>query len=205
MKKLKLMIMLCAGALMSACANIPDNPSRAAPFSATTPQPSLSQQRAALPRSLNVAEINVVVPYSLNISEGNGYYPYTDIVWRGDPEGDRRVQIKDIFETAFRRGTRSMKGETPIILDVELKRFHSVTDRTRLSVGGVHNIIFDLTIRDARTGAVITPPREVEANLKAYGGIRAIKAEQRGQTQKVRVTGFLARVIQQELGQPFTG
>lgn len=186
------------GALVSGCASVPQVPAPAVSFVAAP------AQTPALPRSISVSKINVAVPYTLKVSEGNGYYPVTDIVWRGDPIGDRRVQIREIFENAFALGTRSMQGETPVVLDVELKRFHSITDRTRLSVGGVHHMVFEMTVRDARTGAVILPARQIETSLKAYGGVRAVKADQRGQTQKVRVTGYLARLIQQELGQPIT-
>jgi hypothetical protein len=182
------MITLGALALLSACAT-------ATPTVTAAPE---------LPASLSVSEINVNVPYSLRISEGNGYYPATDIVWRGDPIGDRRAQIAALFETGFARGTRDMKGDTPLALDVEIKRFHSITDRTRLTVGGVHHMVFDLTIRDARSGQVVAPKREIEVSLKAFGGLQAVQADQRGQTQKVRVTGHLARVIQQALGQPIT-
>jgi len=196
MTRLKSIMVLGLGLLVSACGAIPN---AATPIASTAaPLP------ASLPASLSVSDISVMVPYSLQISEGNGYYPNADIVWRGDPIGDRRAQIRTMMETAFARGTRSMEGTTPVMLDVQVKRFHSVSDRARASVGGVHHMVFDLTVSDARTGAIIAPAREVNVSLRAYGGVKAMQAERRGQTQKVRVTGHLARVIQQELGQPIT-
>lgn len=204
MKRTKLLTALGFGVLVSGCASVPATPTSAPTTSPTASFVAGPVQATGLPASISVSEINVDVPYSLKVSEGNGYYPFTDIVWRGDPIGDRRAQIREIFKTALTLGTRSMQGETPLILDVELKRFHSITDRTRLSVGGVHHMVFEMTVRDARTGATILPAREIDTSLKAYGGIRAVKADQRGQTQKVRVTGYLARLIQQELGQPIT-
>lgn len=185
--------------LLSACATAPETVTKSA-SGVTAPTASV----ALLPGSVSVSEINVDVPFSLRVSEVNTYYPITDIVWRDDPIGERRAQVKAIFETAFTRGTKEMNGDIPLILDVELKRFHSLTDRVRLSVGGVHHMVFDLTVRDARTGEVLIPTREINRSLKAYGGLRAVRAERRGQTQKVRVTGYLARVIQEELGQPVT-
>lgn len=152
--------------------------------------------------SYRVEEINVVVPDSLIVSEINTYYPPGDIVWHGDPPGDRHAQITAIFEEAFTRGTENLVGEVPVILDVTLERFHALTPKTRYTFGGVHSIRFTLAVREAETGLLVKPLRSVEANLKAYGGQRAIDAERQGRTQKVRITEHLAFVIQDELYEP---
>ena len=195
--------------ILSACGAAPDVTSRAAPFEATQPnlafqQEGTVQQMAAAPtaippQAMKVASINVRVPQTLTVTESNGYYPRADIVWRGDDLGDRRQQVQAIFENAFAEGTRGLNGDTPVIIDVQVKRFHSLTERARERVGGVHNMEFFLTVYDANTGAVILPARLVEANLPALGGVAAIEAVQRGQTQKVRVSTYLSMVIQDEL------
>lgn len=146
-----------------------------------------------------VEEINVVVPDSLIISEANSYYPRGDIVWRGDPPGDRPAQIKAIFAEATTRGTASLQGDVPVVIDITLERFHSVTQRTRYTFGGVHSIRFTMAVRDAERGFLLEEPRSIQADLKAYGGQRAIDAERQGQTQKVRITDHLALVIGTEL------
>ena len=92
-----------------------------------------------------------------------------------------------------------MAGATPVILDVTAVRFHSLTEKARYTVGGVHNIIFDLTVRRASTGEALAPTRRVEADLPALGGTAAVEADRQGQTQKVRVHAFLQQVIRQEL------
>ncbi|MEM6939305.1 MAG: DUF6778 family protein [Pseudomonadota bacterium] len=195
-RNLALSILIVA---LAACAPGPRNAPDTLAFA------SIDAPDAATPApSYSVRAITVDVPLSLRISEANTYYPFADIVWRGDPMGDRRRQLKAIFETAFSRGTQSMRGGQEIILDVRLKRFHALSDRVRLSVGGAHHIVFDLALRDAETGILIAPAREVNVRLKALGGMQAVRAERRGQTQKVRIIGFLARLIQQELGQPVT-
>ena len=196
MRQVKLIAAMGFGIVLTACGMTTETPSRNAPFDPET--------AGFLPGAMSVAQVDVTVPYDLKISESNTYYPVTDIVWRGDPSGDRRAQSRQIFETAFTYGTRDMEGERQSILEVEVKRFHSLTDRVRLSVGGVHHMVFDLTVRDALTGAVILPTREIDTSLTAFGGLQAVRAQARGQTQKVRVTGYLARVIQQELGLPVT-
>ncbi|MFK7835547.1 MAG: DUF6778 family protein [Sulfitobacter sp.] len=211
MKALKLMAALGLGALVGACGAMPDIASRNAPFEVTptdatsvAPAPTQVAQPVAPvavdpTAALRVSAINVTVPRSLRVSEANGYYPRADIVWRGDPVGDRYQQVKAIFETAFTAGTAAMAGPTDVTLDVELQRFHSVTDKTRYSVGGVHNMVFYLTVRRSSTGEVLGNRRMVKADLPALGGLAAVESDRIGQTQKVRVTDFLALTIQQEL------
>lgn len=208
MKTVKLIVALGLGVLVSACANLPDVTSRNAPFEATEPllaaSPLVSESvpQTQLPYSMNVTEINVRVPRHLSVSEANVYYPRADIVWRGEPIGDRHSQIEAIFRSAFAHGTQEMKGEVPVVLDVEVTRFHSVSEKTRYTTGGVHNMEFTLTVRSAESGLALAPPRAVEANLNAFGGRAAIAADRAGQTQKVRVTGYLSQVIRQELAKP---
>ncbi len=179
---------------VSACATV-ETATRNAPLDAP-----LAGAPTTVERSYAVQDVRVSVPPSLRVSERNGYYPMTDIVWRGDPIGDRHGQIAAIFETAAARDAETLQGAVPVVADVELQRFHGVTERTRYSVGGVYSIEFILTVRDAVTGAIIEGPRAVKADLPAPGGMAAILADQRGQTEKVRVTDHLAYVLRRELG-----
>ena len=91
-----------------------------------------------------------------------------------------------------------------MIVDFQLVRFHGVTERTRFSVGGVYNIEFMMSVRNAVTGELIEAPRRVNTNLSAPGGIAALMLEQKGQTEKVRVTDFLTQVIRDELSGSYT-
>ena len=59
-----------------------------------------------------------------------------------------------------------------------------------------------LSLKDPQTGELVEEPRKVQADLKGYGGSRAIAADQQGQTQKVRITDHLAQVINAELTSP---
>jgi len=150
-------------------------------------------------RDYRVNNFSFGVPSNLQVSEGNGYYPLTDIVWRGDPIGDRPAQVGAMFDVAMTRNKSTLNGSIPVDVQFELVRFHGVTERTRFSVGGVYNIIFKMTVLNAETGDILEPARRVEANLSAPGGTAAILAEQRGQTEKVRVTDFLTQVLRDEL------
>ncbi len=206
MRLLKAIAGIALGVLVAGCAST-DAPSRSAPF-----EDSGSHQFFA-PQFLDpvfgvttplyaVEEINVSVPDSLSVSEANGYLPSGDIVWRGDPPGDRREQVKAIFEDAFAKGTAKNPGDVPVILNVEVLRFHALTEKTRYTFGGVHSIRFALFIYSAENGMLLEEPREVQADLLGYGGSRAIAAEAKGQTQKVRITEHLAYVIDTELTDP---
>lgn len=154
------------------------------------------------PLAFDIASINVTVPRTLVVSEKNRFYPEGDIVWRGDPRGDRYQQVEAIFREAMTRGTDNMSDGLPAVLDIEVARFHALTEKARYFTGGVHDITFTITLRDPATGQALTPPREIEADFKGLGGRAAIAAEQHGQTQKLRITEHLAKVIRQELTAP---
>jgi hypothetical protein len=192
MKTLKLIVMLVLGAMVSACAAV-DTATRNARF-----EPQQPEFVQTLP-TMRVTEINVLVPQTLKVSERNSYYPGGDIVWRGDAIGNRHQQVKAIFDTALSQGTAQMDGIVPVRLDIRVDRFHALTEKARYTIGGVHSIIFVLQIRDLSTGLALGEPRLVKADLDAFGGQQALRAEARGQTQKVRITNHLAEVIRQEL------
>ncbi|WP_298975975.1 DUF6778 family protein [uncultured Roseobacter sp.] len=206
MKSTKLIATLFFAAIVAGCATT-DTASRNTPF--TNPAVEGAAQQNLLDTSVNpavqsynVSTINVAVPRTLIVSEANSYYPSGDIVWRGDSAGDRHAQVKAIFEDAMARGTAGMSRGTPVVLDIEVLRFHALTEKTRYTIGGVHSITFQLSVRSAETGQLFGAPRVVKADLKGFGGERAIEAERQGQTQKVRITDHLAKVIQAELASP---
>lgn len=203
MKKLKLVAAIISAVILAGCASI-DTPSRNAPY-AQVASVNFAQTgpvfQAAVP-DYRVTGINVTVPRTLLVSEANSYKPRGDIVWRGDLPGDRYEQIEAIFETGLARGASGINGTVSVVIDIEVTRFHALTEKTRYSVGGVHEIEFILSMRSAETGLLLKAPRKVQADLVGHGGQRAIEEERRGQTQKVRITDHLAQMIRTELTQP---
>lgn len=149
--------------------------------------------------SLRVVGLNVIVPRSLSVSEADSYKPTADIVWRGDPYGDRHVQVKTVVEEGITRGVSQMRGNLPVVVTVQISRFHAQTERVRYTFGGKHEIFFSLSVTNAKTGDVVIPPYVVDATFKAYGGAEALEAERNGITQKVRIHEHLAASIQREL------
>lgn len=151
---------------------------------------------------VSVNTVEITVPETLLVSEANRYYPRGDIVWRGEPMGDRRTQVKAIFEEGIGRGAATLEGPTLVDLQVEVLRFHALTQKARYSVGGVHSITFSVTLTDPESGALLAEPHVVQADLTGYGGEVALSAEAGGLTQKFRITNHLANVIVADLSGP---
>ncbi|MCL3882879.1 DUF6778 family protein [Marivita sp. GX14005] len=178
---------------VSACA-APQTASRAA-------MPDAGLPGMARP-GMALASFTVSVPRSLSVNERNTYYPRGDIVWRGDPYGDRHAQVKAIFEESLRRAAPQIAGTRPVRMDIQVTRFHGLSEKARYSVGGVHDIDFRYRLIDTATGAQIGEMRHVKADLEALSGQAAMAADAQGRTQKARITAHLARVIAEELTVP---
>ena len=147
----------------------------------------------------DVVDVFVNVPEYLVVSEADVYLPQADIVWREDPIGDRREQVKTIMQNAITLGTAPLNGSQKVIISVRMNMFHAITEKARNSVGGKHNVQFDYVLLDAETKQPITGVRNVDASLKAFGGSRAYRAMRRGETQKVRISRHVGDLLRKEL------
>jgi len=183
-------LVLALGA--SACASV-DTASRNAPFDVAP------TEMAAPAPSYSLESFDVLVPTTLKVSEANLYYPPGDIVWRGDARGNRYEQVQAIFDESVRLGAYPLDGAMPVRVEIEVTRFHALTEKTRYSIGGIHSIEFVMTIIEPESGTVLRGPKPIKASLVGYGGQTAIQAESRGLTQKYRITQHLARVVRDEL------
>jgi len=155
----------------------------------------------AVTRTWRVSSVEVMVPDTLTVSDENSFAPSVDIVWHGDPPGDRRAQISAIIEDAARRATEELRGGRRVSLSVTVAQFHAVTPIAVLRApGAVHNIIFAAQVFDAAKGTPLTQPTMIQADLPALVGEEAFAAAQIGQTQKVRVTDHLIAVFKGWLG-----
>ncbi len=160
-----------------------------------------SQTPAPAPQ-WKVRSVSVEVPQSLHVSEANLYFPIADIVWRGDARGDRYAQVDTIVTAAARRATAAMTKGRAVAVEIEMKRFHALTEKARYSVGGSYGMKFLLTVRDARSGEILDGPRLVNEGHPASGGDKALEEEARGLSQKVVITEFLTDLIGRELARP---
>ncbi len=197
MLKVKLLGVLCVSMGLSACATA-EMPSRArTDLSLAVASPT--QDVATTAVDLTIARYDIVVPRALLVSEADVYLPNADIVWHGDPVGDRHAQIAAIFDAAFQRGTADLTGSHPVTVRLEVTEFHALTPKTRATVGGNFAMHFVLTVADARTGAIVYGPVAVMADTPASGGRKALKEEADGITQKVVVVARLAHVIAEQM------
>jgi hypothetical protein len=146
-----------------------------------------------------ISDVEVTVPASLIVSEANLFYPSADIVWRGEPQGDRYAQVAAIMQDGLEAGVVSMKTGPHAVLSVQLERFHALTEKARFSVGGVHDIIFVMTVREAGTDRVLEGPQRVEVPIRASGRDAAIAEDAAGRTQRVVIVEGLAEAIRREL------
>ena len=210
MKKL-LVPMLMVAALLSACAaQAPASRSVAVGNGDLTlatqgrATPGATEVRQVLAAQYHVVDVKISVPQSLRVSEANVFYPIADIVWRGEPIGNRHTQVASIFREAATKATVAMTKGPQVVVDLEVTRFHSVTEKTRYTVGGTHSMHFQLTVLDAQTGAIIDGPRAIVADVKAAGGAQAVAEEQMGRTQRVVVVERLMAALRQALSRQVT-
>ncbi|MEM9031037.1 MAG: DUF6778 family protein [Pseudomonadota bacterium] len=152
-------------------------------------------------RSWRLNTVQVTVPAELTVSEANRLAPNADIVWHGEPRGNRRKQVASIVEDGITSGASALQGSQDVTFAVTLQEFHAVTPAAvNTAPGAVHNIAFTIQGFDSETVAPVTEPEFIKADLPAYTGAAAVVAAQEGQTQKVRITNHLARVTQSWLG-----
>lgn len=178
-------LLLAAAMALSACATTGDV-TRNAPLE--TMRPVIE----APVGDWSIQSVAINVPRSLSVSEANSIKPIADIVWRGDPIGDRHAQVAALMTAALSPVMRPRAdGVTPVIVTLDVNRFHAVTERARYTIGGAHEIEFVLTVTHALTGEILSGPRQVDLSFAALGGQQAIDAEARGITQTVRITQHL--------------
>lgn len=147
----------------------------------------------------DVTNVEIVVPTDLVVSEANLFYPRADIVWRAEPVGDRYAQVESVLTESFAAGVAGMDTGPKVVVAITLERFHALTEKARFSVGGVHDIIYSVTVRDPSTGQVLEGPRRLEVAIRASGGDKAIAEDAAGNTQRVVIVAGLAEAIRRDL------
>lgn len=140
----------------------------------------------------------------LSTTTSNGQMPNVDIIWREDGPGDVYAQVETIMTEsmalAASRLQVSLKGNRAVILVADVIQFHSLTERARSNIGGIHNVDFNLTVVDAETREVLAGPAYIEADVPAFGGAEAAEAVSRGQTMRVRIIQRVSDVVATYLG-----
>lgn len=147
----------------------------------------------------DVAAIEVNVPQTLTSSEANTIKPRSDIVWREDPIGDRHAQVDALMTAALTPAFEAVNGSVPVIVTLDVTRFHAQTQRVRYSnIPSEQEIEFVMTIRNAETGELLSGPTEVDLTFQALGGDDAVLADAQGITQRVRIEERLSAWVAEE-------
>ncbi|CUH77561.1 DUF6778 family protein [Tropicibacter naphthalenivorans] len=157
--------------------------------------------RPAALAPVQISTYSIKIPQELTVSEANLYHPMSDIVWREDPRGNRKAQVGAILQEAMERSRGTLKGGQEVQVDLTLRRFHSLSEKARYTIGGMQTIFFDLRVSDVKTGAVVMD-RLVKVNFKGFGGRKALDAEAQGITQRKRILHHVSRAITAELTLP---
>ncbi len=156
---------------------------------------------AAVAKTWNVTNVISVAPSTLTVSNSNTFAPNADIVWHGEPFGDRRAQVAAIVEEGITQGASSLKGARNVTIVSNVRHFHSVTPRSLAQApGAVHNIRYTVQVMDSKTGEMLSEPESISADLEAYVGAAAVTAAVDGNTARVRIVNHLARVTRGWLG-----
>ena len=139
------------------------------PLTACTSRNTIFPDEVSSAESTNwhVHDILVSVPDSLTTSDVNILQPNVDVVWHGDPQGDRKAQVAVILHDALETAAQTLIPENmhrPVELQATLIQFHSLTPRARSVIGGVHKISFILKVVDQNTGEILAGPAEIEAD-----------------------------------------
>lgn len=153
-------------------------------------------------RDYDLLTFEALAPDDLTVSEANLYYPIADVVWRGDPYGDRLAQVEALFEEAGDLAVASLEGARPVLATAQITRFHGLTEKAQVMVGGVHSIQFFLTVYDAETGTIIEGPRRVRADLEAWGAGRTLREAREGLSEREKLVDHLHRTLIAELTAP---
>lgn len=149
-----------------------------------------------------LASVDVSAPDTLTTSDVDGYTPDFDIVWHGEPAGDRRAQAAAIIKEGIERGARSaLHGRESVRIVATITQFHAITPTVRrMQTVGVHNIQYTVQVFDAHSGAALTEPQNIKAEFPALVGKAGDEADAKGNTQRVQIVNHVAAVTQHWLG-----
>lgn len=155
----------------------------------------------AVTRTWKLNNVLVVVPEELTVSHANTFAPNADIVWHGEPFGNRKAQVAAILRDGITQGTSELQGKRPVTITATLRQLHAVTPAAvGRAPAAVHNISYTTQVLDAETGEALTEKQLIQADLEAYVGAAAIAAAINGNTQRVRIVNHIARVTRGWLG-----
>lgn len=156
---------------------------------------------AEVSRGWRVSGVSVSVPDRLSTTEANVLAPNADIVWHGEPKGNRRAQVARIVEEGLKKGGTGLRGRSGVVLQAQLIHFHGVTPiAVNEAPAAVHNISYILQVVDRATGKVVAGPEVIQADLPAFTKSAAVVASTSGITERQRIVDHIAEATAGWLG-----
>ncbi|MDN5787423.1 DUF6778 family protein [Pseudorhodobacter sp.] len=163
MRTFRLVPLLGVAFGIAACA-APDVASRNG-FADSSPVTDYAMRQTALAPQYDVKSLRVAVPEKLRAAENRGLFIQPDILWRGEPAGERHGQIAAMFTEALKTAVAQMTTGPEVVIEAEVTRFRGLDDTARQHGGGRYDIAYLLTVRDYRTGQVVDGPRLVKQTI----------------------------------------
>ena len=152
-------------------------------------------------RTWHVMDVRAIVHDNRTVSDDNVLIPVADIVWHGEPAGDRKAQVAAIVAEGTRAAAAPLSRGRPVEIHIAVDRFHGVTPvAINRSPAAVHDIVFRIAVVDGRTREVLVPPERVTASLVAHTQTNAILSRLEGQTERQRIVDHVAEVVAGWLG-----
>lgn len=152
-------------------------------------------------RGWHVTDVRAIAYDSRTVSDDNILVPFADIVWHGEPEGDRRAQVAAIVAEAARAAAAPLDRGRPVELHIAVDRFHGVTPvAVNRAPAAVHDIVFRIAVVDRSTREVLVPPEQITASLVAHTRRNPILPSLEGQTERQRIVDHVAEVTAGWLG-----
>lgn len=149
-----------------------------------------------------VVGVNVTVPETLVATEDQAYIPRADIVWHGEPRGDRKAQVAQILKEGMTAGSKVVKGPQPVVLNASLVKFHATTKAARhnpYGLGAVDDLRYQLFVSDTK-GNRLTEPQLIYGDFPAMTGEKADIEDARGNTERVQYVNHISAITSHWLG-----
>lgn len=106
---MRFVLVLAAGLVLSGCSVLDQM------TSVLRPSPFTEAPVVQVSRNYALTHAIVRIPADLTFSEAKRYYPLADIVWRGDPPGDRHAQVANLFINAVELAKPGLTAAVPVI------------------------------------------------------------------------------------------
>lgn len=145
-----------------------------------------------------VGAVRIALAPHLRPQGAESLFPSTDIPGKA-AWSDPKAQVATVFAAAAEQATQGMVTGEDVVLDLLVTRFDMAGGLDRATIGQGHDLRFDLTIRDAGTGAVLDGPIPIVADGPALrGGITGHAAP----VQRVWVTAAVTDAVRRALSRP---